>query len=81
MNLRELVKMHQANAFVFADRGNGSATGEEGRSVFYDDTDSEYGEIEMQELEAPHSSLDGFECNYASEWIEKDDGYSYRIYF
>jgi hypothetical protein len=83
--LKELVNECGSNGFVFADAGNGSSIGEEGRFVTWDDAaEAEYGDVELQPLDAPHRSVDGAECGHASDWVESGGGanpYRYRIYF
>lgn len=86
--LKELVDQYGAIGFVYADRGNGSASGEEGTfSGWGEDADNEYGETEMKSLDKKHISADGVECRFASEWMQSYDKngflttYEYRIFF
>ena len=83
--LAELVEEYGANVFVLADAGNGCGYGEAGRMVDFDEACAdEYGDTEMTKLDAPHTSDDGSECLYASDWIvqgEGDNPYRVRIYF
>lgn len=85
ITLQNLIDEHGAAAFIFADQGNGAGFPEAGQAIDYDeDCASEYGEIEMLPLESPHISADGFECEFASEWITKgcgDNPYMFRLYF
>ncbi len=86
--LSQLVSEYDANAFVLADEGNGCAHGEAGRAVRCDNDDgallAQYGDIEMVPLDAPHISIDGLECSYASEWMivgSGDNPYRVRVLF
>lgn len=80
--LKTLVDQFGATAFVFADAGNGTGFGAAGRLVDWDDaTAAEYGQIEMQALDAPHHSDDGAECNFASDWQDGAAGYRFRVFF
>ena len=83
--LNDLISKYGANAFVVLDAGNGAGSPPRGHAVPYDDgCAAEYGHVEMEELDAPHTSTDGHECGYASEWIVKGEGdnpYRVRLYF
>jgi hypothetical protein len=79
--LAQLVALYGANAYVFCDAGNGCAFGEAGQAIDYDASAAEkYGQIDMTET-APHKAADGTGCNFASAWIEGDNGYRYKIRF
>lgn len=83
MKLRELIQKNGAKGFVFADTGNGSSFGEKGRFTEWSEfTDSQYGDIELQQLSAPVQSDDGISCNHASDWVVLEQGsdpYRYKI--
>lgn len=88
--LSNLINKYDANAFIFADAGNGCAYGEAGQVVDYDDAAADrYGDIELSKLDDPMISDDGTEYNYASDWIEADwngefrpaNPYRYRLMF
>ena len=87
--LRELIAEFNANAFVITDKGNGTGYDQDGHSVriddeYGDDAISDYGDVEMFKLAAPHKSADGVDCNYASEYVDRsdlNDGYQVKIYF
>jgi hypothetical protein len=82
--LKELIAEYDANAFVFADRGNGSGFGAEGQASDYDDdAAAQYGDVELAELAEPVTSNDGMECHYASEWFASDGwpGHEWRLLF
>ena len=69
--LRQLLDEHGANAVVIADRGNGSAKGENGVCFRMDnDMLTECGDILLTRLDSPHTSDDGYECQWASEWFD-----------
>lgn len=85
--LKELVDQYGANGFVYADRGNGSASVDEGEFSGWDeDAETEYGGVEMMPLDKKHISADGVECRFASEWMQSYDkngfltNYEYRIF-
>jgi hypothetical protein len=83
--LDALINEFGSNAFVIADAGNGSGFGEKGVATEYDDdAAASYGAVVLAPLAAPHTSDDGHECAYASEWIAQgtgDNPYRVRIYF
>ena len=83
--LNDLMTECGANAVIVADAGNGAGSPEAGHAVRYDDDVREaYGEVEMEELDAVHTSADGYECGWASEWMvtgEGDNPYRVRLYF
>jgi hypothetical protein len=83
--LSELMAESGANGVIIADDGNGCAYGEDGRVFEYtEDIEEEYGDVEMHKLETVHTSDDGYECEWASEWIIKGNGdnpYRVRLYF
>lgn len=80
--LKTLISKFDANAFVLADSGNGSAFGAAGQALEWDAAAAaQYGEIEMVRLDKPHVSNDGVECGYASDWQDGQSGYRFRIFF
>lgn len=84
--LNELVMEYGANGVVIADDGNGSAYGPKGVFVPYDtDVAAAYGDVELSETESPHTSLDGVECRWESEWMalseDSQNPYRVKIYF
>lgn len=80
--LADLINDFGANAFIYADKGNGCAFGEAGQAIEYDDDAAEkYGKIVMTALETPELSDDGVEATYSSEWIDGDNGYSFKVKF
>lgn len=82
ITLASLINEFSVEGFVFADAGNGSGFGEKGRFVSYDDEAAgAYGATEMIELAEPHISDEGAACHYASEWIDGQNGYRFRIFF
>lgn len=72
----------EAKFFGFADRGNGSAFGDQGQLLAYDaNADSAYGDIEMVAC-APIASEDGrTEFVFKSRWIDGANGYQFRVTF
>lgn len=84
-NVKTLVEEAGANGFIFADDGNGAGFGKEGQFMDWDqEQEDKYGDIEMSPLPAPHTSADGVECIYASDWVVSGNGdnpYRYRVLF
>jgi hypothetical protein len=68
--------------FGFADRGNGCGFGEAGQTVTYDDNCArEYGDIILTAC-SPIIGEDGrSEYVYASDWIDGQNGYQFRVLF
>jgi hypothetical protein len=83
--LANLISEFDANAFIFADAGNGCGFGEAGQALDYDEAAAKaHGDVELTKLDAPITSNDGYEVNYASDWIVTGEGsnpYRYRIMF
>lgn len=83
--LSALMNEFGANGVIIADDGNGCAYGKDGRVFEYtEEIAEEYGDVEMNKLETAHTSDDGYECEWASEWIIKGNGdnpYRVRLYF
>lgn len=71
----------EAKFFVLCDAGSGSAYGEAGQTMRYEqDQARRYGHLEMRPTE-PHLSEDRMETVYASDWVDGDNGYRYQIRF
>ncbi len=69
--LKQLIDEYGADAVVIADRGNGSAKGEQGICCRLDDNMlTEYGDILLTRLDESHTSDDGYVCHWASEWFD-----------
>lgn len=84
MKLRDLVKKFDANGFVLADDGNGSANSDGEFVEWTEETADEYGDTELQLLDSWYVLKGGVECLYGSQWIidgAGDNPYRYRIYF
>ena len=77
----EFFSEDESKGFVFCDAGNGSAYGEDGQYVPYDnDAAKTYGPVTMV-YTGPHKTVDRLETIYASDWIKGDNGYRYMIRF
>ena len=90
LTVAKLVSEYGANAIVYADRGNGSAYGERGQLISYEESAARtYGKVHMHRLAEPVICNDGIECRYSSDWLDtKLDGvygganeYQFRILF
>lgn len=88
--LANLVAEFGANAYIYADAGNGAGSPEDGSVRDYDEAAAAaYGDVELTKLDAPMLSTDGYEINYVSDWIEEGrpgefrpaNPYVYRIMF
>ena len=79
--LAQLVAEYDANGFFYMDSGNGSAWGEAGEMMDYDDdAAAQYGHIEMTEISG-HKAGNGQDLEWISDWIEGENGYRFRVGF
>jgi len=84
MKLRNLIKEHDATGYFLQDAGNGSSTTNGDFRYIDDEALGMYGDVELEELNEPHVSDDGFYCRWASDWIivgEGDNPLRVRILF
>lgn len=80
LTIRDTAEKFDATGFIFCDRGNGSAYGENGQFVRIDDEALEsYGDIVMVKLSAPITSEDGLLVEWMSEWVADKNGYEFRV--
>lgn len=80
--LKDLIAKYAADGFFFMDRGNGCAWGEAGEIMGYDaDTAEWYGDVELHPVTEPHIAGNGQAVEFLSDWIDGQNGYSYRIGF
>jgi len=80
--LGQLVKEYGATTIVYADDGEGSSFGINGKARDYSE---DFANIPMRKFKyLLHISDDNIPCLYASDWIvtgKGDNPYRYRIFF